>query len=90
MDRLTSLFNSPLFLGFDHFERLIDTMSKVQDNYPPYNIEQIGQYGFRITRLSRFSDRQNLRGFAYIFKSSRVPRPFSLKLKKARRLARPL
>ena len=29
MDRLTSLFNSPLFLGFDHFERLIDTMSKV-------------------------------------------------------------
>lgn len=49
MDRLDSLFSSPLFLGFDHFERLVDTLSKAQDNYPPYNIEQIGEYGFRIT-----------------------------------------
>lgn len=49
MERL-SLFNSPLFLGFDHFERLIDTLSKGQDeSYPPYNIEQIGERGFRIT-----------------------------------------
>ena len=48
MDRL-SFFNSPLFLGFDHFERLVDTLSKVDDSYPPYNIEQIGDDGFRIT-----------------------------------------
>ncbi|GHT91580.1 hypothetical protein FACS1894122_04250 [Alphaproteobacteria bacterium] len=49
MDRL-SFFSSPLFLGFDHFERLVDSMSKAQDDsYPPYNIEQIGEYGFRIT-----------------------------------------
>lgn len=48
MDRL-SFFSSPLFLGFDHFERLIDTMSKGDDSYPPYNIEQIGENGFRIT-----------------------------------------
>lgn len=48
MDRM-SFFSSPLFLGFDHFERLIDTMSKGDDSYPPYNIEQIGENGFRIT-----------------------------------------
>ncbi|MDR1375746.1 MAG: Hsp20 family protein [Holosporaceae bacterium] len=49
MDRL-SLFSSPLFLGFDHFERLVDSLSKAQeDSYPPYNIEQIGECGFRIT-----------------------------------------
>ena len=60
MDRLTSLFNSPLFLGFDHFERLVDTMSKAQDNYPPYNIEQIGQYGFRITLALAGFQRKNI------------------------------
>lgn len=49
MDRFSSLLNSPLFLGFDRFERLVDTISKVQDSYPPYNIEQIGEHGFRIT-----------------------------------------
>ncbi|MBR1735192.1 MAG: Hsp20 family protein [Alphaproteobacteria bacterium] len=48
MDRL-SFFSSPLFLGFDHFERLVDTLSKIDDSYPPYNIEQIGDHGFRIT-----------------------------------------
>ena len=48
MDRL-SFFSSPLFLGFDHFERLVDILSKVDDSYPPYNIEQIGDDGFRIT-----------------------------------------
>lgn len=48
MDRI-SLFSSPLFLGFDHFEQLVDSLSKVDDSYPPYNIEQIGEYGYRIT-----------------------------------------
>ncbi|MDR1333618.1 MAG: Hsp20 family protein [Holosporaceae bacterium] len=50
MDERVSLFSSPLFLGFDHFERLVNSISKIQDDsYPPYNIEQIGEHGFRIT-----------------------------------------
>ena len=50
MDDRISLFSSPLFLGFDRFERLVDSFSKAQeDYYPPYNIEQIGEHGFRIT-----------------------------------------
>lgn len=45
-----SLFNSPLLLGFDHFERAIDRVQKAQaDGYPPYNIEQISEDGLRIT-----------------------------------------
>jgi HSP20 family molecular chaperone IbpA len=50
MDDRVSLFSSPLFLGFERFERLVDSLSKAQDDsYPPYNIEQIGERGFRIT-----------------------------------------
>jgi HSP20 family molecular chaperone IbpA len=49
MSRL-SLFNSPLLLGFDHFERALDRVSKISsDGYPPYNIEQIGESALRIT-----------------------------------------
>jgi HSP20 family molecular chaperone IbpA len=49
MSRL-SLFNSPLLLGFDHFERALDRVSKVSaDGYPPYNIEQTGENALRIT-----------------------------------------
>lgn len=49
MSRL-SAFNSPLLLGFDHFERVLDRVSKNQgEAYPPYNIEQIGENGLRIT-----------------------------------------
>ncbi len=45
-----SLFNSPLLLGFDHFERALDRVSKVSnDGYPPYNIEQISEDALRIT-----------------------------------------
>ena len=45
-----SVFNSPLLLGFDHFERLMDRVAKsANDGYPPYNIEQSGQDGLRIT-----------------------------------------
>ena len=45
-----SVFNSPLLLGFDHFERMLDRASKVSaEGYPPYNIEQIGENGLRIT-----------------------------------------
>ena len=49
MSRL-SLFNSPLLLGFDHFERTLDRIAKTgSEGYPPYNIEQIGEDLLRIT-----------------------------------------
>ena len=48
MSRL-STFNSPLLLGFDHFERVLDRATKAgSDGYPPYNIEQVGENGLRI------------------------------------------
>jgi HSP20 family molecular chaperone IbpA len=47
--RLT-LFDSPLFLGFDHFEKTVDRLRKSSgDGYPPYNIEQTTETGLRIT-----------------------------------------
>ena len=49
MSRL-SLFNSPLLLGFEHFERALDRVSKAAaDGYPPYNVEQTGENALRIT-----------------------------------------
>ena len=49
MTRL-SLFNSPLLLGFDHFERAVDRISKsASDGYPPYNVEQLAENRLRIT-----------------------------------------
>ena len=49
MSRFSAL-NSPLLLGFDHLERLVDSVAKASsDGYPPYNIEQIGENGLRIT-----------------------------------------
>ena len=49
MSRL-SLFNSPLLLGFDHFERTLDRISKTgSEGYPPYNIEQVSDEALRIT-----------------------------------------
>ncbi|MDH3230320.1 MAG: Hsp20 family protein [Alphaproteobacteria bacterium] len=49
MTRL-SLFNSPLLLGFDHFERVLDRVAKMPaEGYPPYNIEQTGEHRLRIT-----------------------------------------
>jgi HSP20 family molecular chaperone IbpA len=45
-----SLFSSPLLLGFDQFEQAVERLSKAAaDGYPPYNIEQIGADGLRIT-----------------------------------------
>ncbi len=45
-----SLFDSPLFLGFENFEREIDRLKKTaSEGYPPYNIEQIAENGLRIT-----------------------------------------
>ena len=49
MPRVTH-FDSPLLLGFDHIERILDRVSKTAgDGYPPYNIEQLGENRMRIT-----------------------------------------
>jgi len=46
----TRMFTSPLFLGFDHLEQMLERASKSSaDGYPPYNIEQVSQTGLRIT-----------------------------------------
>ncbi len=50
MSTRLSVFDSPLFLGFDHFEKTFDRMRKTAaEGYPPYNIEQVGENGLRIT-----------------------------------------
>jgi len=44
------LFTSPMFLGFDHLEQMLERASKnSSDGYPPYNIEQVSQTGLRIS-----------------------------------------
>jgi HSP20 family molecular chaperone IbpA len=45
-----SVFSSPLLLGFDHIERVLDRVNKTAvEGYPPYNIEQTGEHKLRIT-----------------------------------------
>ncbi|HYD99053.1 MAG TPA: Hsp20 family protein [Alphaproteobacteria bacterium] len=45
-----SVFNHPLLLGFDQFERTLDRLAKSSsEGYPPYNIEQVGEDGLRIS-----------------------------------------
>ncbi len=45
-----SLFNSPLLLGFEHFEQALDRISKTaSDGYPPYNVEQVDGHRLCIT-----------------------------------------
>jgi HSP20 family molecular chaperone IbpA len=41
----TPAFSSPLLLGFEEIERLLDRVSKTADGYPPYNIERIAAPG---------------------------------------------
>jgi HSP20 family molecular chaperone IbpA len=49
MTRL-SLFNSPLLLGFDQFERTLDRIAKAgAEGYPPYKVEQVCEDRLRIT-----------------------------------------
>jgi HSP20 family molecular chaperone IbpA len=46
----TRLFASPMFLGFDHLEQMLERAAKTSsDGYPPYNIEQTGPNGLRIS-----------------------------------------
>lgn len=50
MSTRLSVFDSPLFLGFDQFEKTVDRLRKnASEGYPPYNIEQIDETGLRIT-----------------------------------------
>ena len=35
------LLNSPLLLGFDEIERVLERVTKTSDGYPPYNIEKV-------------------------------------------------
>jgi HSP20 family molecular chaperone IbpA len=45
MSRMT-LMSSPLLLGFEEIERLIERVGKGgSDGYPPYNIERVGRSG---------------------------------------------
>ncbi len=45
-----SVFSSPLLLGFDHIERVLDRVNKTAaEGYPPYNIEQTAEHKLRIT-----------------------------------------
>lgn len=40
----------PYLLGFDELERLVERTARTgNEGYPPYNIEQTGEAGFRIT-----------------------------------------
>ncbi len=44
MNRMTP-FSSPLLLGFDGVERMLERMGKASDGYPPFNIERIRASG---------------------------------------------
>jgi HSP20 family molecular chaperone IbpA len=44
------MFTSPLFLGFDHLEQVLERAAKSSsDGYPPYNIEQLSPTCLRIS-----------------------------------------
>jgi HSP20 family molecular chaperone IbpA len=60
MSRMTT-FNSPFLLGFEHLERLLERTAKsAGDGYPPYNIEEHGPEGLRITLAVAGFDRDEL------------------------------
>ena len=47
-----SVFSSPLLLGFDEVERLLDRAAKTPgDGYPPYNIERLPPLSGKSARL---------------------------------------
>lgn len=53
-----ALGSHPFLLGFEQLERLVERTAKTEGNgYPPYNIEQTGPTGYRITlAVAGFSD----------------------------------
>ena len=60
MSRLTP-FSSPLLLGFEDLERMLDRIAKTSaDGYPPYNIEQVEADTLRITLAVAGFSREDL------------------------------
>ena len=56
-----TIFTSPLLLGFDQVERMLDRVAKTgHEGYPPYNIEQVGDSLLRITLAVAGFDRDEL------------------------------
>jgi len=52
MSRITT-FTSPLLLGFEEMERMIEKITKASgDGYPPYNIEKITQNGEILLKIT--------------------------------------
>lgn len=52
MTRMTTL-SSPMLLGFEEIERLIDRAAKGgADGYPPYNIERVSRDGAEALRIT--------------------------------------
>ena len=46
----TLLFDSPFLLGFEHTRNLVERAAKAAaESYPPYNVEDLGGGGLRIT-----------------------------------------
>jgi HSP20 family molecular chaperone IbpA len=46
----TLLFDSPFLLGFEHTRVLVERAAKAAaEGYPPYNVEETGEGGVRIT-----------------------------------------
>jgi HSP20 family molecular chaperone IbpA len=44
------LFDSPFLLGFEHTRALVERAAKAAaESYPPYNVEERGEGGIRIT-----------------------------------------
>jgi HSP20 family molecular chaperone IbpA len=50
MSRMPPL-SSPLLLGFEEIERVLDRVGKAADGYPPYNIERVPRDGNAPERL---------------------------------------
>lgn len=43
------VFDSPFLLGFDQTRALIERVSRVSDNYPPYNVEALDACRIRLS-----------------------------------------
>jgi HSP20 family molecular chaperone IbpA len=43
------IFDSPLVIGFEGTQALIERLNRSQDSYPPYNVEVMGPTALRIT-----------------------------------------
>ncbi len=56
-----SPFSSPLLLGFDRLEEMVDRLSRSStDGYPPYNVVHLGDERLRISLAVAGFDEDNL------------------------------